>query len=201
LHISEGVLAPVVIVGGALAAAAGVGLGLKKLDYERIPDTAVLTSAFFVASLVHIPVGPASVHMALNGLVGLLLGWCAAPAILAALFLQAILFQFGGLTTLGVNTFVMAAPAVFVHYAFGPLARSERGAVAASGAFLAGSVAVGFSSVLMALALAASGDVFKNVARMVIIAHIPVMIIEGIVTSFCVTFLRKVKPEILENGI
>ena len=201
MHISEGILAPAVIVGGALAAAAGVGLGLKKLEYERIPETAVLTSAFFVASLVHVPVGPVSVHMTLNGLVGLLLGWCAAPAILAALFLQAILFQFGGLTTLGVNTFVMAAPAVFVHYTFGPLARSERGAVAASGAFLAGILAVGFSSVLMALALAASGDVFINVAKMVIIAHIPIMIIEGIVTSFCVTFLRKVKPEILENGI
>ena len=30
-----------------------------------------------------------------------ILGWAAFPAFLVALFLQAVLFQFGGLTTLG----------------------------------------------------------------------------------------------------
>ena len=35
--------------------------------------------------------------------------------------LQAILFQYGGITVLGVNTFNMAFPAVVCYYAFRPM--------------------------------------------------------------------------------
>jgi hypothetical protein len=97
---------------GAALTVAGAAIGLKKLDYEAIPRVAILSAAFFVASLIHVPVGPVGLHLVLNGLMGLLLGWLAFPAILIALFLQALLFQFGGLTVLGVNAFTMAAPAV-----------------------------------------------------------------------------------------
>ena len=112
MHISEGVLsAPVLITGAALTATA-VGLGLKKMDYDRIPQVAILSSVFFVASLIHIPIGPANAHLVMNGLTGLLLGFSAFPAILVGLILQAILFQFGGITTLGINTFNIAFPAL-----------------------------------------------------------------------------------------
>ncbi len=72
----------------------------------------MLAAAFFVASLIHVPIGPSNVHLILNGIVGLLLGWAAFPAILIALVLQAMLFQYGGISTLGVNTIIMALPAV-----------------------------------------------------------------------------------------
>jgi cobalt/nickel transport system permease protein len=115
MHISEGVLSgPVLISGGALAAA-GTAIGLKKLDYDRIAQAGILSAAFFVASLIHVPIGPSNAHLILNGLVGLLLGWAAFPAILVALVLQAMLFQFGGITGLGVNTIIMALPAVLCY--------------------------------------------------------------------------------------
>jgi cobalt/nickel transport system permease protein len=38
---------------------------------------------------------------------------------------------------------------------------------------------------------------FLAVATLVATAHIPVMIIEGIVTAFCVVFLKKVQPAML----
>ena len=108
MHISEGVLSgPVLISGGALAAV-GTAIGLRKLDYDHIAKAGMLSAAFFVASLVHVPIGPANAHLVLNGLVGLLLGWAAFPAILVALVLQAVLFQFGGITVLGVNTIITA---------------------------------------------------------------------------------------------
>ena len=110
MHISEGVLSPAVLAGGAGLAVVGTTIGLKKLDYEAIPRVAILSAAFFVATLIHVPIGPVAEHLVLNGLMGLLLGWLAVPAILIALFLQALLFQFGGLTALGVNTVTMAAP-------------------------------------------------------------------------------------------
>jgi cobalt/nickel transport system permease protein len=118
MHISEGVLSgPILISGGALAAA-GTAIGLKNLDYDRIAKAGILAAVFFVAALIHVPIGPTNAHLILNGLVGLLLGWAAFPVILVALVLQAILFQFGGITALGVNTMIMALPAVICSLLF-----------------------------------------------------------------------------------
>jgi len=197
MHISEGVLSTPVLVSGAALAAAGTAIGLKHLDYERIPQVAVLTSAFFIASLVHVPIGPASVHLILNGLMGLLLGWAAFPAILVALLLQAVLFQFGGLTTLGVNTMTMSLPAVICFFAFRSGIRSDRAALFLISAFMCGAGAVLMGSLLVASALVFTGESFASAAKIIIIAHLPVMAIEGVITALCVKFLKKVKPEIL----
>ena len=103
MHISEGILSGPMLVSGAALAAAGTAIGLKKLDYDHIAKAGMLSAAFFVASLIHVPIGPSNAHLILNGLVGLLLGWAAFPAILVALVLQGAFFQFGGITTLGVK--------------------------------------------------------------------------------------------------
>jgi cobalt/nickel transport system permease protein len=198
MHISEGVLSPAVLGGGAALAVAGAAIGLRKLDYEAIPRVAILSAAFFVASFIHIPVGPVGLHLVLNGLMGLLLGWVAVPAILIALLLQALLFQFGGLTVLGVNTVVMAAPAVICFYTFRGLLRRP-GTPAAVGAFACGALAILLSGLLVAAALITTGQAFLEVAELVFLAHIPVMIIEGIVTLFILLFLKKVRPEMLEG--
>jgi cobalt/nickel transport system permease protein len=198
MHISEGVLSPAVLAGGAALAVAGTAIGLKKMDYEAIPRVAILSAAFFVATLIHVPVGPVGLHLVLNGLMGLLLGWLAVPAILIALFLQALLFQFGGLTVLGVNTVTMAAPAVICFYVFRPwLRRPGPGAKVA--AFACGAVAIALSGLLVATALLFSGQGFLQVAELVLLSHIPVMVIEGFITLFIFLFLKKVRPEMLEK--
>lgn len=196
MHISEGVLsAPVLIAGGVLAVA-GTAAGLKKIDYDHIARVGILAAAFFVASLVHVPIGPSSVHLIMNGLVGLLLGWAAVPAILTALLLQAVFFQFGGLTTLGVNTVIMALPAVLCFYLFGPFMHRGRSAFLAAG-FTCGFFAVLLSALLVGLALMATEENFFAVAALVAGANLPIMFIEGLVTAFCVGFLEKVQPGLL----
>ena len=196
MHISEGVLSgPVLISGGALAAA-GTAVGLKKLDYDRIARAGILSAAFFVASLIHVPIGPSNAHLILNGLVGLLLGWAAFPAILVALVLQAMLFQFGGITALGVNTLVMALPAVICYLVFSRFLH-KRPLVALSAAFACGFLSVLFGAVLLGLALIFTEENFFEVSAIVIAAHIPVMIIEGVITAVCVSFLKKVQPAML----
>ncbi|MCX7913461.1 MAG: cobalt transporter CbiM [Thermodesulfovibrionales bacterium] len=198
MHISEGVLSPAILLTGALLSSGGVAIGLKKMDFSKIPEVAVLSSAFFVASLIHVPIGPVNAHLVLNGLVGLLLGWMAFPSILVALFLQALLFQYGGLTTLGVNTFIMAAPAVIIYYLFSiPIKRGNSTITLISG-FLGGALGIGFSSVLMSLSLLGTGEEFISLIKVVIVAHIPVMIVEGLITAFCVAFLKKLKPELVK---
>ena len=199
MHISEGILSAPVLVSGAALAAAGTAIGLKKLDYDKIANAGMLSAAFFVAALIHVPIGPTSVHLIFNGIVGILLGWAAFPAILVALMLQAVLFQFGGITTLGANTVIMALPAVICYHLFGRFISGKP-----SKAMIAG-FACGFSSVLLsALLLAATlictGDSFRAIAELVVLAHAPIMVIEGIITAFCIGFLKKVRPEILPSG-
>jgi len=196
MHISEGVLSGPVLLSGAALAAAGTAIGLKKLDYDEIARTGMLSGAFFIASLVHVPLGPTSVHLIMNGIVGLLLGWVAFPAILVALALQAVFFQFGGITSLGVNTVIMALPAVTCYYIFAPLLRRSQ-AAALAGAFGCGFMAVCLGGIIVGLALMFTEEKFFEVAAAVVAAHLPVMIIEGIVTALCVAFLKKVQPSML----
>jgi cobalt/nickel transport system permease protein len=197
MHISEGVLSAPVLISGAAIAAAGISVGLKKMDHAKIPQVAVLSSAFFVASLIHVPIGPSSIHLVLNGINGLLLGWLCFPSIFVALALQAILFQFGGITVLGINTINMAIPGIICYYLFRNLVIGKNRFVSFISAFACGFLAVFFSGILVASSLVFTEQSFLSIAKLILLAHLPVMIIEGVITLFCVAFLQKVKPQIL----
>lgn len=195
MHISEGVLSPAILGGGAALAALGVTLGLRRLDYERLMTVAVAAAVFFVGSLVHVPAGVSSVHLILNGLVGVLLGWAAFPAILVALVLQGVLFQYGGITVLGVNTVTMAAPAVLSAWLFRPLLQRPRWR--RLGGFCIGACSVAGAALLTALALGMTDEGFLGAAGVLLLAHLPVMAAEGVITALTVGFLARVRPDVL----
>lgn len=200
MHISEGVLSAPVLIGGGIAAAAFTIVGLKKMRFERIMNVALLTSAFFIASLIHVPVGPGSIHLVLNGLLGIILGWACFPAIITALLLQALFFQFGGFTVLGVNTIIMALPALLSYYLVRPWLKNgnkKRAIAAFSGGFLA----ILFSSLLMALALISTDKGFFDTAVLIFVTQLPLMVVEGFISMFAVLFLAKVQPDFLYNEI
>jgi len=201
MHVAEGVLSGQVLAAGAALAGAGVAIGLRKMDYERIPQVAVLSAVFFVASLVHVPLGPSSAHLILSGLSGVILGWAAFPAVLVGLFLQAILFGFGGITALGVNTLIMAFPGVVCYYLFNrPIREGKVGSAFVLGV-ATGIFSITLGSIILGGSLLATSGGFLTVVKLVIIAHIPVMIIEGLITGAIVVFLRKVRPELLEAPV
>lgn len=200
MHISEGILSAPVLASGAALALAGTAVGLKRMDQYEVPKVAVLTAAFFVATLVHVPLGPASIHLLLNGLVGLILGWACFPAILVALLLQAVFFQYGGVTVLGVNTVIMALPALTCYMLFSRLLKKNT-RVSSLAAFLAGSLSILGSGLLAAFCLALSGQAFLPAAQAFLVAHVPLGLVEGFVTAIVVGFLLKVKPEILETSV
>ncbi|MGG7565121.1 cobalt transporter CbiM [Rhodovulum sp. DZ06] len=196
MHVVDDALSAEVVIGAAVLAAGGVAMGLSRLTLERIPTAGVLSACFFVASLIHVPLGPSSVHLILNGLAGLALGWAAFPALLVGLLLQAVFFGFGGVTALGVNVLAIAGPAVIVGMALrGPVARATpRGAAVLGGIAGAGSIAL--TAIFVAGALALTGDAFLPAAQLVLAAHVPVMVVEGLVTAAAVHLARKVKPEL-----
>ncbi len=199
MHIAEGVLSPPVLVAGYALAAASTAMGLRRLDYDRLMTVAILAAVFFVGSLIHVPIGPSSAHLILNGLLGVLLGWAVFPAILSALALQALLFQYGGLVVLGVNSFTMAFSGLVAWYIFRGLTHlwpGTRGLRAA--AFCGGAVGVLGAGLLTALALAFSDEGFLTAARLIFLAHLPIMLIEGLITMFTVGFIARVRPEMLQ---
>ena len=199
MHISEGILTGSALSAGAAVAVAGTVVGLRRMRDEDVPKVAVLSSAFFVASLIHVPVGPSYLHLVLNGLVGIVLGWAAFPAVLVGLLLQAILFGFGGLTSLGVNTVNMALPALLCYYFFRGAVRSDNRFLVGGGGFAAGALAVALGECMLAGSLALSGEGLRAAAATVFVAHLPLVLIEGFITASVVLFLRKVRPELLHG--
>jgi cobalt/nickel transport system permease protein len=198
MHLSDGIVTAPILAGGTAVAAVGLAVGLKKLKPENVPRVAILSSTFFVASLIHVPMGPISVHLVLNGVHGLLLGWAAFPSIFVALTFQMLLFHFGGITVLGLNTLAMAFPAVVVYLLFGKLVSSASNKLALVAGFLAGSLSVLGGGFVIAFLLFLSGEHFLEAASLALAAHLPVSLLEGFFTSVCVGFLRKVKPEMLD---
>ena len=85
---------------------------------EEIPRIALLTAAFFVVSVVRVQLGPTSVHLLMNGLVGIVLSIRAPLAIFSGLFLQFWLVNHGGQQTLGINTVILSVPALVVWFFF-----------------------------------------------------------------------------------
>lgn len=201
-HIPDGVVSVPVLVAGATVTVAGCGYALKRLPTERIPQVAILSAVFFVASLVHFPVGPSSVHLILNGLTGVVLGWASFPAILIALLLQAVLFGFGGVVVLGVNVMNMAVPAVVSGLLFNALHQhaggNHRRSVIAAG--FCGGLGVLLTTLAVALSLAVSGREFIPAAKLIVLSHVPVMVIEAAFTAAAVGLLLRVKPDFIARS-
>jgi ABC-type Co2+ transport system permease subunit len=267
---------------GFLAAFLLAGLAAWRVRDEEIPRLALLTAAFFVASSLHLKIGPTSVHLLLNGLVGVLLGRRAPLAILVGVTLQAALIPHGGFSTIGVNTCTQAIPALFVGWLFGLLhqvrwrqhswfrallvgasaflwggallfgivllannslgsalaARSDAGLVFAPAnwqpawdllrrpetlcglsafaalcayferrmenapefplGLLVGVLAVLLTTALLGAVLLADGaDHWRTFVTVVFLAHLPLAVVEGLVLGATVSFLARVKPQLL----
>ncbi len=199
MHISDGVL-PVSVAIGTYAVSLGVtAWSVRRTKSEEMPKLAVMTAAFFVASLVHVPFGPTSVHLIVPGLTGAILGPSAFLSIGLGLFLQSVLFQFGGLTALGANTLMMGIPAV----ASGWLFQKFKGTTPGRQALVGGIVGAGgtvLAALFLAVLLVTGGEDFLGVAKLALAAHVPVILIEGVVTALTVGFLARVKPELLMHA-
>jgi cobalt/nickel transport system permease protein len=220
MHIPDGILPVSVSVAGYATTGIATWYSLRKINQREnpqqgVPPAALLTSAFIVASWIHIPVPPTSVHLVLNGLMGVVLGYYAFPAILIGLFFQAILFQHGGLSTLGVNATMMGVPALLAYFLFRLRAGLWRGrprntagyrTLMAVFGFLGGATGVGLAAaialVLLVTTIPAHLDAESERAAIyaLTLAHVPLMIIEGVFTALVVLFLQKVKPDLVENG-
>lgn len=213
MHIPDGVLPASVSAAGYAATFTITWYSIRKINKEgdprgKVPKASLLTAAFFVASWIHIPLPPISVHLVLSGLLGVVLGHFAFPAILIGLFFQAVMFQHGGLTTLGVNAVVMGLPALLSYYLFcmGNFVRKDNSVTTGVFGFLAGFCAIGLSvSIVIPVLITNIPSGFdvateRTAIYTLALAHVPLMFIEGAFTAFVAVFLQRVRPKLLGSA-
>ncbi|WP_421656295.1 cobalt transporter CbiM [Leptothermofonsia sp. ETS-13] len=214
MHIPDGIVPVQICIGGYAVTSLVTWYSLQQINRRKdpmlgVPKAALLTTAFFVASLIHIPIPPASVHLVLNGMLGCVLGYYAFPAILIGLFFQAATFGHGGISTLGINALIMGIPALVAYYLFQlrhTLGRRLKPRLA-SGlfAFLAGAFGLGLSALIFFTVVITTipsdldAAIEQAAVFTLLLAHIPLALIEGTFTAMLVLFLERVKPELLQG--
>ncbi len=240
-------------------------------EESEIAQIALLTAAFYVVSSIHVRVGPTTVHLLFNGLLGVILRWRVVVAIPVGLLLQVFFFSHGGFSTLGVNSCILILPALaawglfaFLRYLHYRETHSMRfflvvlcsliwttalvyslvilisnnllnlqeidpryansvlrnpliwvGLIGASFllayfepklgtstdfplGLLIGTLTVLLTMLLNFLVLIlGTKENFRAIALLTFVAHMPIAVLEGLILGFSLSFLAKVKPEML----
>jgi len=197
MHISDGILSSEVIISTSIISLGFVLYSLRNLKNRSIAIVSAMSAIFFIASFIHIPLGPTQIHLVLIGVLGIILGPTIFLAILIALLLQATLLGYGGLTSLGANVFIMAFPGYLIYLLvknkvldFLPIKIRY---------FSIGFLTVFLATILLALILALSKQEYLYASYTIIFANIPAMIIEGLITLFLINYLKKALPELLKE--
>ncbi|WP_163970480.1 CbiM family transporter [Oceanobacillus halotolerans] len=199
MHIADGVISISVAATTTVGAVGILAYSLKGTKEEEIPKISLLAGAFFVASLINIPIGPTSIHPLLGGFLGLVLGRRAPFAIFIGLILQTLLFQHGGISTFGTNMLLMSIPALFVNY----LSSIKKNIPLFLKGFIAGVIAICIAVFLLILLLFLSDQRYAegtfSVIRLLVLAYFPLAILEGIVTGVAYKYLYTMRPSLF-NG-
>jgi cobalt/nickel transport system permease protein len=94
----------------------------------------------------------------------------------------------------------MALPGLICYYLFGAAVRgTSRSTIYAAG-LAAGATGVILGALLSSLALLFTDRTYSVLAGVFLTAHLPVALIEGLVTGSVVVLLRQVRPEVLRGA-
>src|SRR3972149_1995134 len=104
----------------------------------------------------------------------------------------------GGLTALGINTIIMAAPAVICYYLFRRAVAVDNEWFVFGVGFASGATALILGALFTTGVLLAAGKEFASLAPVILAVHLPSAVVEGLVTDSVVVFIRKVRPELLD---
>jgi cobalt/nickel transport system permease protein len=213
MHMADALLSPAVGASFWAGTFAAIGYASKKLkrsiDDRMIPLMGVLGAFIFAAQMINftIPGTGSSGHIGGGMILAILLGPYAAFLVMASvLTVQALFFADGGLLALGCNIWNLGLYPCFIAYPllYRPLAGDGRDPKRNLAAALVGAVAglqMGALSVILETLL--SGKTELPLGAFVILMltiHLAIGIVEGLVTSGVVKYVRSVRPELLESA-
>ena len=209
VHLEDGALAPEWVllwsaVAGAMVALALFMLNRTTITTRKLAISAMCTSVGFAVFMVSIPVF-GGVHLNLTPLIGILAGPALGSLSVLAINVFSAAVGHGGWGMIGVNTVVNITEVFLGYYAY-RLLRSK------ADRFLSGLVgtvcALGVSAVLVVLIVTVSGiqdsaatqeQTFDNMAFIAVV-NLVVAVIEGLVTAYVITFIGRVRPDLLADS-
>ena len=208
MHIPDGFLSPPVAIVTGVASAAVIAVALSRtrtsLGSRQAPIMGLTTAFVFAAQMINFPVaGGTSGHLLGGALASVVLGspWAATLAMSTVFIIQSVLFADGGITALGANIFNMGLVGIWVGWwLLQPLQQLLGGSrnrlpIAAG---IAAALSVVAAAICVAIELAISGTVALNIALPAMVGvHILIGIGEGIITGGVLTYLVKVRPDLL----
>jgi cobalt/nickel transport system permease protein len=210
LHIPDGFISTPLALAGYAVTIVFIALAIRHTDKhmgeKAVPLMGVLAAFIFAAQMINFPVaGGTSGHLLGGTLAAILVGPWAAIIIMASVVgVQALIFQDGGLTVLGVNILNMGILTAFVGYGiYMVFVKAMPGQPAArlAGAFIGAWVSVMAAAALTAVQLAISGTSPLDVALPAMLGvHALIGIGEGLITMGVVAFVSTTRPELLEGA-
>lgn len=210
MHIPDGFVSPAVVVVGAAVAIAGLGVCVRRAEFdvtERQLPLAGLAAAFFLvlgAPLIPLAVGTEG-HLLGGTLAVALLGpWLGPLVITVVTVVQALFLGDGGLSTLGINVVNLALIPAAVGYPIllglrRLLPRGPTGTAVAAG--IAAAVAVLAAAALFTAEYAVGGVVgipLRTVAVTTLGVYALVAVLEGVVTGLVVRGLLAVRADLVQ---
>jgi len=210
LHIPDGFLSVPVAAAGWIVAALCIGYALLKtrdqLGEKQIPLMGVLAAFIFAAQALNFPVaGGTSGHLLGATLAAIVAGpWAAVLIMTSVIGLQAILFQDGGLLSLGWNIVNMGILGAFTGYAVYQFARRAIGDSRTSlivGGALGGWLSVMLGAAATAVQLALSGAAALSIALPAMLGvHALIGVGEALITAGALLFVDATRPDLLGTG-
>ncbi|MFN3763376.1 MAG: energy-coupling factor ABC transporter permease [Anaerolineae bacterium] len=208
MHIPDGFLSMGVIIICWVLSIIGIGVALartrKALGERQVPVMGVLAAFIFAAQMLNFPVaGGTSGHFVGAALAAILLGpWAAMFTMTTVVAIQALLFQDGGLLTLGANILNMAVIGSIVAYGFyrgvRTLLGNRKGSPLVAG-FVAAWVSIVVAAVACAMELGFSGTSPIGIALPAMAGiHALIGIGEGLITVGALALITAVRPDLVE---
>lgn len=208
MHIPDGFLDPKTWVTLDVISAGGIGYAVKKigqyLEDKSIPLMGVMAAFIFAVQMLNFPVaGGTSGHFMGGVLAAILLGPLTGLIIMSAvLVVQCFVFQDGGLTVLGANIFNMGligAVAGYYIYLFIHKLLGKNNNNLLISAFFSSWLAIILAASVCSLELAFSGTVPLHITLPAMAGvHALIGIGEGIITTLVLSFILKVRPDLLK---
>jgi len=172
---------------------------------EQVSLVSILAAAIFAAQMLNWPLpGGTSLHFVGGALAGIMLGpWLGFLTLFLVLFIQALVFHDGGITTLGANVFNMAIVDVIIGYltyrAFTKIL-GDKDSVRVTAAFVGGWLGMTLAGAACGLEIGYSPSFpygFAVTLPVMVVWHIILGIIEGAITALAIVYLTHRAPQLI----
>ena len=211
IHLEDGALSPAWVLFWWAVAAILIGLALMSMRREtvtirRLTIGAMCAAVGIAVFLVTIPVF-GGVHLNLTPLIGILAGPAVGGVAALVINLFSAAVGHGGWGMIGVNTVINVAEVFLGYYAYRTLRLRLKRDRFWSG-FSAATLALVATAIIVVVIISIAGIQDSHLEEeetahnlvFVAAANVVVGVIEGLVTGYVVTFIGRIRPDLLEHA-